>query len=56
MILIALLGTLLAVVAAIGATVIMVALGASVILGVGGAIIKTIKDKIKEKNVKLPNE
>ena len=40
-------------IAAIGATIVMVALGASVILGVGGAIIKTIKDKIKEKNVKL---
>lgn len=56
MILLALGGAVIAAIAAIGATIIMVALGASVILGVGGAIIKTIKDKIKEKNAKLQNE
>lgn len=56
MILLALGGAVIAAIAAIGATIIMVAIGASVILGVGGAIIKTIKDKIKEKNAKLQNE
>lgn len=56
MILLALGGALIAMIAAIGATIVMVALGASVILGVGGAIVKTIKDKIKEKNAKLQNE
>lgn len=56
MILLALGGAVIAAIAAVGATIIMVALGASVILGVGGAIVKTIKDKIKEKNAKLQNE
>ena len=56
MILLALGGALIALIAAIGATIVMVAIGASVILGVGGAIIKTIKDKIKEKNAKLQDE